>query len=67
MATNPDFKDLFSALCAAGAEFLVVGAHAGMFFTRATRRTSMSGSVHRERTPAVCIAHSRASEHPWRI
>lgn len=33
MATNPDFKDLFSALCDAGAEFIVVGAHAVMYFT----------------------------------
>ena len=33
MATNPDFKDLFAALCDADADFLVVGAHAVMFFT----------------------------------
>jgi len=33
MATNPDFKDLFSALCDAEAEFIVVGAHAVMYFT----------------------------------
>src|SRR5579859_5958998 len=33
MATNPDFRDLFSELCAAQAEFLVVGAHAVMFHT----------------------------------
>ncbi len=33
MATNPDFKELFAALCDAGAEFLVVGAHAVMFHT----------------------------------
>lgn len=33
MATNPDFRDLFSALCDAGAEFLVVGAYAVMFHT----------------------------------
>src|SRR5579859_2872396 len=33
MATNPDFRDLLHALCAAGAEFLVVGAHAVMFYT----------------------------------
>lgn len=33
MATNPDFKDLLSALNAEGAEFIVVGAHAVMFFT----------------------------------
>lgn len=33
MATNPDFKDLFAALCDAEADFLVVGAHAVMFFT----------------------------------
>ena len=33
MATNPDFKDLFSALSDAGADFLVVGAHAVMFYT----------------------------------
>jgi hypothetical protein len=30
--TNPDFSDLFSELSAAGAEFLVVGAHAVMFY-----------------------------------
>lgn len=33
MATNPDFRDLFSALSAEGAEFLVVGAHAVMLYT----------------------------------
>lgn len=33
MATNPDFNDLLSALNEAGAEFLVVGAHAVMAYT----------------------------------
>src|ERR1700733_6556647 len=33
MGTNPDFSDLLSALNAAGAEFLVVGAHAVMVYT----------------------------------
>lgn len=33
MATNPDFKDLLSALSVEGAEFIVVGAHAVMFYT----------------------------------
>ena len=33
MPTNPDFKDLFSELSAAGADFIVVGAHAVMFYT----------------------------------
>ena len=33
MAINPDFKDLLSALSAAQARFLIVGAHAVMFFT----------------------------------
>jgi predicted nucleotidyltransferase len=33
MAVNPDFRDLFSALSDAGAEFIVVGAHAVMFYT----------------------------------
>jgi hypothetical protein len=33
MATNPDFRDLFSALSAEAAEFLVVGAHAVMVYT----------------------------------
>jgi hypothetical protein len=33
MAINPDFRDLFSALCEEGAEFIVVGAHAVMFYT----------------------------------
>ena len=32
MAANPDFRDLFSELSAAGAEFLVVGAHAVMYY-----------------------------------
>lgn len=32
MPTNPDFSDLFSELSAAGAEFLLVGAHAVMFY-----------------------------------
>jgi hypothetical protein len=33
MAANPDFKDLFVALCDQQAEFIVVGAHAVMIFT----------------------------------
>ncbi len=33
MATNPDFRDLFSALSAQSADFIVVGAHAVMFHT----------------------------------
>jgi hypothetical protein len=33
MATNPDFRDLLSALCAEDAEFIIVGAHAVMFYT----------------------------------
>lgn len=33
MATNPDFKDLFSALYDEGVEFIVVGAHAVMYYT----------------------------------
>ena len=33
MATNPDFRDLLSALSDARAEFLVVGAHAVMVYT----------------------------------
>jgi hypothetical protein len=33
VAANPDFKDLFVALCGQQAEFIVVGAHAVMIFT----------------------------------
>ncbi len=33
MTANPDFRSLFSALSAAGAEFLLVGGHAVMFHT----------------------------------
>jgi hypothetical protein len=33
MATNPDFEDLFRALCGQGAEFIVIGGHAVMFYT----------------------------------
>ena len=33
MAANPDFKELFAALCDQQADFLVVGAHAVMIFT----------------------------------
>ena len=33
MAANPDFKDLFVALCDQQADFIVVGAHAVMIFT----------------------------------
>lgn len=33
MATNPDFRDLFAALSAQGADFLVVGGHAVMLYT----------------------------------
>ncbi len=39
MAVNPDFRDLFSALCNAGAELLAVGAHAVMFHTSVPRYT----------------------------
>jgi hypothetical protein len=39
MAVNPDFRDLFSALSSAGAEFIVVGAHAVMFHTCVPRYT----------------------------
>jgi hypothetical protein len=41
MATNPDFRDLLSALSAEGADFIVVGAHAVMFHT-SPRYTSAS-------------------------
>jgi hypothetical protein len=34
MATNPDFRDLFAALSARGADFLVVGGHAVMLYTQ---------------------------------
>ena len=34
MATNPDFRDLFAALSAQGADFLVVGGHAVMLYTQ---------------------------------
>jgi hypothetical protein len=33
MAANPDFKDLFAALCDQQVEYIVVGAHAVMIFT----------------------------------
>jgi hypothetical protein len=33
VASNPDFRDLFSALSDAGARFIVVGAHAVMYYT----------------------------------
>ncbi len=33
MGVNPDFKDLFSELCALDARFIVVGAHAVIFHT----------------------------------
>jgi len=33
MATNPDFRDLLSAFSVAGAEYLLVGAHAVMLYT----------------------------------
>lgn len=33
MAVNPDFKELFAALSAEHAEFIVVGAHAVMLHT----------------------------------
>jgi hypothetical protein len=32
MSVNPDFKDLFSELSARSARFLVVGAHAVMYY-----------------------------------
>lgn len=33
MAINPDFRDLFAALSAEGAEYLLIGAHAVMLHT----------------------------------
>lgn len=33
MSANPDFKDLLQELSAAGARFIVVGAHAVMFYS----------------------------------
>lgn len=33
MATNPDFRDLFAALNAERADFIIVGAHAVMVHT----------------------------------
>jgi hypothetical protein len=33
MATNPDFRDLFAAFYAEGADFLIVGGHAVMLYT----------------------------------
>jgi hypothetical protein len=34
MATNPDFRDLFAALSAHKADFLIVGGHAVMLYTQ---------------------------------
>lgn len=61
MATNPDFKDLFSALSAEGAEFLVVGAHAVMFYTepRYTKDLDIWVNPTAENAVRVCRALAR--------
>jgi hypothetical protein len=45
MATNPDFRDLLSALSVEGSEFIIVGAHAVMFHTlpRCQRKPPSTG------------------------
>ncbi len=32
MGVNPDFRDLFSELCAAEVRFIVIGAHAVIYY-----------------------------------
>ncbi len=44
MPTNPGFRDLLSALNDAGAEYLIVGAHAGQRTNRATSTSGAPGS-----------------------
>ena len=55
MATNPDFKDLFSALCAEDAEFLVVGAHAVMLFTAPRYTKDLDVWVRPSAANATCV------------
>ncbi len=61
MATNPDFKDLFSALCSAGAEFLVVGAHAVMFFTAPRYTKHIDVWIRPSRENAGCVHRALTS------
>ena len=61
MATNPDFKDLFAALSAEAAEFIVVGAHAVMLHTdRAATSWGHPARACTRRRSARIIATSRA-------
>lgn len=40
MPANPDFKDLFKLFDAAGVEYLVVGAHAVVYYTETIQSRS---------------------------
>ncbi len=60
MASNPDFKDLFSALSAAGARFIVVGAHAVMFYTAPRYTKDMDVWVEPSRDNAERVHHALA-------
>ena len=55
MATNPDFEDLFRALCDQGAEFIVVGGHAVMFYTEPRFTKDMDIWVRPSMENAGCV------------
>jgi hypothetical protein len=61
MAVNPDFRDLLSALCAADARFIVVGAHAVIYFSspRYTKDLDLWVEPTRENAERVLAALAR--------
>ncbi len=60
MATNPDFKDLFVALGDAGADYLIVGAHAVMFYTEPRSTKDVDVWVRPTPDNAVRVYHALA-------
>jgi len=60
MAINPDFRDLFSALSGEDAEFIVVGAHAVMFFTEPRYTTHLDVWVRPSRENAKRVRRALA-------
>ena len=56
MAVNPDFKDLFKAFNDCHVEYLVIGAHAVMFYAqpRFTKDLDVWVNPDDEQTPSAC-------------
>jgi hypothetical protein len=61
MSANPDFSDLFSTLNAESVEYLVIGAHAVMYYTepRFTKDIDVWVRPTRENAERVCRALAR--------